>query len=163
MAIATTEDVRTTLEALFPVRGRSIHSDTEQNPFCSLGLAGERKTFEHANGSIWATLHLCVWETSNGKESIRDIKEQEVLVVPTATRDRPEIVRAYLQGWAEALATVLPELSLAQVDRLMPHDLVFSLAATLRKAVTAQDFCKALLVKSRLGKFRVGVASRASE
>jgi hypothetical protein len=159
MAITTSEDVRTTLEALFPIRGRTTHSDTEQSHFCSLELAVERKTFEHPNGSIWATLHLFVWETSNGEESIQTIKEQEVAVVPAATRDRPEIVRAYLQGWAQALATVLPELSSAQIDSLMPYGLVFAGAATLRKAATAQDFCKAFLVKSRLGKFRVGVAS----
>jgi hypothetical protein len=104
---------------------------------------------DRGDGKYGVVIRLFIWEDANGTLSIRDIKEQDIYV------DLPEDCTferlvMYLRGMEMAMEDVLAS---PQVETLMPHDLIDWSALKLRKAETAEDFDKALRLKSRLGKY----------
>jgi hypothetical protein len=137
---------------------------SERLPFfggCTELAAASHEGFVHESdaGDLRAAFHLIVWELdeSGAKASIVDVREQEIYVVPDGYRDEPARLRAFLDAWA----AVMPEV-LAHVDAglyLMPHDLAIFTPLALARAETVDDFRRALLVKSRYGRF-VGAAPR---
>jgi len=117
---------------------------------------------ELASGNLAATLRFFVWEVNDGARSIRDIKEQQVFVVPKAHVDDAR-VPAYFAGWAAAVRFVFErhderraagdQAASQRLDWAMPHELVFSDILGLRRPQTADEFTDALLSgKKRLGR-----------
>lgn len=105
-------------------------------------------------GHLFAVLRTLHWDVdeASGEHSIRDVKEQEVLLVPAMCRDSRARVGAYVRAWAAALNEVLALAENAErLGGLMPSDLVHAKVLNLARAETEEDFRKALLVKSRLG------------
>lgn len=107
-------------------------------------------TEREQRGDFGVVVRLIIWEPAGeDKLSIRDVKEQDVFL------DMPiECTLARLDIYLRALQAVLADvLASKQVEYLMPHDVVDFSALKLVRAQTADDFAKALRVKSRLGKY----------
>lgn len=112
-------------------------------------LMGADHVAETEHG-LRVTVRLVVWEG----DQIRDIKEQELMMAPRAAYPiSSERLAAYLTGWSAALKKVLDAMSPSVLDTLMPHDFAAPRVLGLRAAKTAEDFERALLVRSRLGRF----------
>lgn len=130
----------------------------------ALLFTGEGGVEEGAQGDIRATFQLVVFEppdppcAGGASRSIRDVKEQQLFLVPAPVRDDPARVAAYLRGWAAALREVLD--GAREFDLLMPCDLLHVDVLRLRRARTEEDFCRALLQRSRLGGLVPGLAPR---
>lgn len=115
---------------------------------------------ETAGGDWLATLRTITWELTGDQRSIRDVKEQEVVVLHARHRDDPR-VSAYIAGWAAALQHVLsvhaelaeahdlPRPVAERLECCMPHDLCFPDVLDLRRPRTDADFTDALLTGSR--------------
>jgi hypothetical protein len=134
----TREELQDIFMSEFPLRAKNDLASLE---FVELSDRG---------GEQYGTVvRLIVWDEIDGKSSIRDVKEQDVyLDLPhDCTFERLVI---YLRGMEMAMEDVLAS---PQVETLMPHDLLDWSALKLRKAETAEDFDKALRLKSRLGKY----------
>lgn len=119
---------------------------------------------ESADGRLLATLRTYVWEIEGGVRSIRDIREQQLVVLPAELSADPR-VPAYFAGWAAALRHVLErhaELAAAgartdaqrqRLEYAMPSDLLFPDVLKLRRPQTPDEFTDALLSgKKRLGR-----------
>ena len=107
-------------------------------------------TERERRGDFGVVVRLIVWEPStDDKLSIRDVKEQDVFL------DMPiECTLARLGIYLAALQTVLADvLASKHVELLMPHELLDFSALKLVRAQTADDFAKALRMKSRLGTY----------
>jgi hypothetical protein len=93
-----------------------------------------------------ATLRLFTYDN----DSVRDIKEQDVVIV---RRDQADDARipVYIAAWGAALARAFVRRGVGGVETVMPHDLVFPRVLELKKAITQADFEKAFDAKSRLG------------
>lgn len=117
-----------------------------------------------APSDLRATLRTLVWDDRDGERSLRDIREQTVVIVRREHSDDPR-VPAYFAGWAAALRFVLErhaELAAAglrtealrqRLEYSLPMDLVFPGVLRLRRPQTADDFTAALLSgKKRLGR-----------
>lgn len=116
---------------------------------------------ETDGGHLAATLRLFVWDVHEGERSVRDIKEQQVVVLHKDHVDDPR-VPAYLEGWVAALRLVFerhderlaagdPSAS-DRIEGAMPHEFVFPDVLALRRPQTAEEFTDALLSgKKRLG------------
>ena len=112
------------------------------------------------NGDWRATLRFVGWDVDGDTQSIRDIKEQELVVLHARHLDDPR-VPAYVAGWAAALrhifevhaelraANELPQKIADQLDWSMPADLCFPDALDLKRPKTAADFTDALLSGAR--------------
>jgi hypothetical protein len=117
---------------------------------------------EMTDGRLVATLRMILWDLDGGERTVRDIREQE-LVVLHGERSYDPRVPAYFAGWAAAVRFVfgrLDELAAAgelpdldeRLGDLLPADLVFSEVLEQRRPQTADDFTEALLSgKKRLG------------
>ena len=105
--------------------------------------------------AIGQELHLClqliVWDRQ--PRSIRDIKEQEVLIATIPEGMRFDRVADFIKGWALALEEVM-SLGSDMFDTLMPCELVCPDALWLLKPKNEQDFKEACLTKNRLGRWR---------
>jgi hypothetical protein len=108
------------------------------------------QTTPRADGSFGVVMRLIVYEAVDDKRQIRDIKEQEIHLNPgDSSRERLEaFTRAFVPLLEQALARVADF-----VETYMPHDLLLWDVFKLKKAQTEDDFRKALLVRSRLGKY----------
>ena len=95
---------------------------------------------------IAMTLRLITFEDG----SIRDIKEQDVRVGPQAILEWHQL-EIYFRGYAEALTEVFSQATSTRLDHLLPMDL-FPRPFVLKKAQTTDEYRKAFLMKSRLGK-----------
>ena len=117
------------------------------------------------DGHTIATLQLMVYEMVGNKRQIRDIKEQEVVLLRAEHRDDPRI-DAYVAGWRDAVIEVLTQQEALlkrdraaferfkhSVDRLMPHDLCTPELLDLKRPQDAAAFTDALLNKKRFGQF----------
>lgn len=93
-----------------------------------------------------ATLRLFIYDA----QGIRDIKEQEVVVVRRDQCDDPR-VGTYAVAWGASLARAFARGSVSVFETFLPHDLVFPRVLELKKAITQADFEKAFDAKSRLG------------
>jgi len=115
------------------------------------GPEAAKLVFEGRKGWTLVVLRLFVWDQPEGAPpTIRDIKEQEVALLPAAAD--PARVDPYLRGWAAAVHAVLRAAPLERVASAMPHELCDARVLGLKRARSAADFEAALLMPSRLGK-----------
>ena len=118
------------------------------------------------DGGTIATLQLIVFDWVGDQRRVRDIKEQDVVVLKAKHRNDPR-VDAYVTGWRDALLAVfesqeaLLKRDQAAFERLkrsiavlMPHDLCKPELLDLKRPRDAAAFTDALLsAKSRFGQF----------
>jgi hypothetical protein len=129
-----------------------------------LPVRGKRASIEQ--GAPWDDMSDWVMQTKQGLRvvlrlvitdedgSIRDIKEQIVVMVPAAAGEVPEArLEAHFRGWRAAVQRVLDGAPFSTIEVLMPHDLTAPKVLALKKAKTADDFRDAFLARSRLGRF----------
>ena len=135
-------DVSEKIARFFPLGGRPAQLDVVP------GSASGEWVRSDAPAAI-AVVRLIVWETRDGTESIRDIKEQELYMGWPVFYDDEERIEAFFA----ALGGVIAEIGLEAVECLMPHDLMRTDVLKLKRARTREDFDAALRAKSRLGKF----------
>jgi hypothetical protein len=126
------------MREVFPVRGGNA-----EMAFVSSALVDDR---------FRVTMQLLVYDTHDGRDMVRDIKEQELYFCEKMDAEPKERVQALVQAWATLLAKVLSDLG-DGVDVLMPHDLAPGDAIRLARSRTREDFEQALRAKGRLGKF----------
>ena len=119
-----------------------------------------------SDGQTIATLQLIVREMVSDKPQIRDIKEQEVVLLRAAHRGDPRI-DAYVTGWREAVLEVFTQQEALlrrdraaferfkhSMDHLMPHDFCAPELLDLKRPRDAATFTEALLSsKKRFGRF----------
>jgi len=104
-------------------------------------------------GSYGVVIRLIGWELNAdaGVKSIRDVKEQEIYLglpgLDLATIGR---MRELLAAMVRVLEKALTH---AEVESLMPHDLVDFGPLKLARSKTVDDFVKAYSVPSRLGRY----------
>ena len=125
------------MRELFPVRGGTVQMD-----YVLSALVDDR---------FRVTMRLIVFDTHDGKESIRDIKEQELDFCARQDAEPKERVQALIQAWASVLPDALG--GPAEMDTVMPHDLAPTNAIRLARSRTREDFEKALRAKGRLGRY----------
>lgn len=115
----------------------------------------------NAEGDRVVTARLVVWEVDGDDRSIRDVKEQDVVVVPAAYVDDPR-VPAYFEGWAAAIRTAFTRLEEViaegnaavgeRVEEAVPYEMFCPEVLGLRRPQTAEQFTEALLSnRKRLG------------
>jgi hypothetical protein len=131
------------LAELFPIVGERSEI---------VAVSGDAAVYEANNGGIHATLRLVGYERPD-KETVRDIKEQEVFLIPAKHRHDEARVRAYLEGWASAISAVLRRPVKDVPALLLPADFVRVNVLDLATPEEAADFERAFLQKSRLGRF----------
>jgi hypothetical protein len=121
---------------------------------------------ERPDGDTIATLQLYVYEKAGGARQVRDIKEQELMMLRAKHRTDPR-VDAYVAGWRDAVLEVFTQQEALlkrdrpaferfkhRVDYLMPHDLIAPDVLDLKRPRDASEFTDALLsTKTRLGRF----------
>jgi hypothetical protein len=113
----------------------------------------QRAVFEKPGVGTFVTLQLVTWDIKGPDErSIRDIREQELCLLPAEAYEEPDRIEPFVRGAAAALQEVFEQISVEALDSLLPHDLVDSRVLGLRRARTADDYKAALLAPSRLGK-----------
>ncbi len=86
---------------------------------------------------VWFTLRLIGWEG----DSIRDVKEQEVVVIPVEADD--ERVPAYLDGLALGIQRLMQQRP-AEVETMMPHDFIPFRAFRDSERRTVEEFALAV-------------------
>jgi hypothetical protein len=99
---------------------------------------------------LHATMELTLFEEGAAKPTIRDIKQQEVLVAPTAALGDPDRLVAFLDGWARTLPRLFAERAGLMVDTLMPHDLVLTDVLALKTPRNAEEFAAVCARRFRL-------------
>lgn len=109
--------------------------------------------FREESGNLTGVVQLVIYEHSEDQDwtTVRDIKEQRVRLVPNGFEEHDRLEELLL-GWALAVEHVLD--TYEHVEMLMPCDLEVPKALfQLKRAITAEDYKNAMLVKSRLGRF----------
>ncbi len=135
----TREELQDIFSSEFPLKGKTGMASLE---FVELS--------DRPDGNFAMVTRLVVWDVGpDGTQSIRDVKEQEIYLALPADCSFERLV-TYLRGMDMAMQDVLDS---KELETLMPHDLVDWSALKLAKAETAEDFDKALRMKSRLGKY----------
>lgn len=150
MAALLDLDLDRLLGDLFPVRGPlfelALVEDAEGR------LLSRRR--DPSSGCVWVTARTIVYEADQEQLTIRDVREQEVALLPAAViEDDAALVAQFLTGMAAALTEVLARAPIEKLEELMPHELLgpCTSALWLKRATTAADFHKAILKRSRLG------------
>lgn len=151
------------LRAAFPIETELFslvlaHSATDYTTGESIPVIRERP-----DGSTAATVQLMVYDLVGGERRVRDIKEQEVVLLAAKHRSDPR-ADAYLAGWREALLAVFQsqeallerdpaayEKLKHSVANLMPHDLCKPDLLDLKRPRDAEAFTDALLSTKRFG------------
>jgi hypothetical protein len=132
------QEFETLLREIFPVG--STHTSVE---FVSASIR------EGKEPVLIMTLRLIGFEDG----SIRDIKEQELFVGPEGILEWYQL-EIYFRGYAAALRQIVDNIYPSKSSYCMPSDF-FPRSFELKKATTADDYCQAFLLKSRLGKLLV--------
>ncbi len=144
-ALLRAEDLAAWLEAQLPLGSGRFQLAPGASP-------DEGLVFENEQGGLSAVIRLIVWDDDGESRSVRDVREQHVVLVPAALRDEPERVRTFVGAWAALMPEVLERLG-DEAQLMMPHELVDFSALKLARAETADDFRRALLAKGRYGRF----------
>lgn len=134
----TREELQEIFSTEFPLRAKNELASLE---FVELSDRG--------GGNYGMVVRLIVWDEVDGTRSIRDVKEQDCFIKLPGDCTFERLV-TYLRGMDMAMQDVLAS---PRMESLMPHELLDWSALALRKAATAEDFDKALRLKSRLGRF----------
>lgn len=138
------ERTKNLLDEIFPARGPTVSLEKG----AAWGDMTDWVTYDTTHG-LRVVLRLIIFEAEGGP--IRDIKEQQVCIVPPAAGDVPfERLEAFLRGWLDAVALVFAKST--AIDTLMPHDLTAPKVLALKKTTTADGFRDAHLARSRLGR-----------
>ncbi|MEZ4449651.1 MAG: hypothetical protein R3B09_09235 [Nannocystaceae bacterium] len=95
-------DFAALLRDTFPVHSETFALELVGEPVVGAEEEVLRFVREDPSGRLRGTFRTLLWEVDRGVRSIRDIKEQEVLVLHAEHREDPRIP-AYLAGWAAAL------------------------------------------------------------
>ncbi len=146
---ATVEELDAMTRACTP-----IHGGLHELAAVPRDADGERVLWIDPQGRTRVTLRLITWDRPRGDDSraVVEFREQEVLIAPGDLRDEePERARAYLLGWADAVGVCLERMR--EGSWLMPADLVFPRVVELTRPRTREQFARALLVRSRLGRW----------
>lgn len=117
----------------------------------SLAAVPEESNADVGGGDIRVVFRLIIWDIRDGDRTIRDIKEQECVVVWAASRSERHRLEAYVLGWTEALRRAFEERGAAGFEIAMPSDVVMPDLLKLRKPKTVTDFEQAALQPNRLG------------
>lgn len=157
------EDVVAFFSELFPIRSERFSLEL----VCEHVDETTGEVFGGADGQdggdLRATMRTIGWDVEDGVQSIRDVKEQQVVWLLARHREDAR-ARAYLQGWAQAVqfvlerheelraAGTLTEQAAQRIDYSMPYEFMGPDVLDLRRPQTADEFTDALLSsKKRLG------------
>jgi hypothetical protein len=95
-------------------------------------------------GGLRVSLALTSYHRPGG--SIRDIKQQDIFLVPLLFLRDKERLEACLRGWGDALVQLFTDSDPEALECLMPHDLSFERALAARRRIrTREEFRDALL------------------
>lgn len=140
-----------------------------KGPRFEIGLAtetGAEAVFERPSGDLGACLELRTFDESEGPRALRDIKQQEVYVVPPTWRGNERRVAIFVQAWARGLPSIVAALG-GEAELLMPCDLIFPEALDDEALQTEADFAAAMSDRVRVagwhearyrGEVRAGLA-----
>lgn len=95
------------------------------------------------------TFHLIVYDGEGETRSIRDIKEQELFLFEEGLAQPIERLRAFFRAHVRVIEEILA--TRADIDTMMPYDLYNGAPLKLARAVSEEDFERALRVRSRFG------------
>lgn len=105
---------------------------------------------KEAGDAVKVVLRLFCYDED---KTISDIKEQECFLGTLSKLQDAERVGAFVEGWRLATEELFRKVGLDERRRSwMPYNLFHPDVLGLQTARTAQDFQKALLMRSRLGK-----------
>ncbi len=104
-------------------------------------------------GNLRVTLRLIYWNGPNGTpdRSIDNICEQEIVLAQEDMEGDITRYQAFVRGWALALGHYLVDMPGDWF--VMPADLFFPRVLRLKRPRTVNDFERALMAPSRLGRF----------
>src|SRR5688572_15168632 len=85
-------------------RVRDRFEDQAKNGNISLAFEIVPEQAKVVDGNVWVTVRTVVWEHDGETQSIRDVKEQELSLVPPGGTD--ELIPAYLEGLALGIRRV---------------------------------------------------------
>ncbi len=89
--------------------------------------------------------------TTEADGSIRDLKEQEVLLIPRSATVDMSRVEAYLRGWGAALVDYLQEIPFEKAETRMPMDFADHKVLALKRPKNADDFAAAFRRRWKIG------------
>jgi hypothetical protein len=139
----TVEELDAIVRDHFPLRG--TEASLYSLEYVSLVATDEPSSFR-------IVLRYVVWSVADdGTQSIEDIKEQEIWC-PSFGADRARL-ETFFKAYDRVLGLVFANCARDELVTLMPHDLFDMRALGLARAITEDDFAKALAMKSRLGRF----------
>ncbi|MBL8936880.1 MAG: hypothetical protein JNM69_20135 [Archangium sp.] len=103
---------------------------------------------ELREGAVWAVVRVVVWQRQdNGELMIRDVKEQEVVLLTAGPGLEPvSRVVNFFTAWREATSKLLERVD---AEVLMPHDLVLT-PQKYKAGQSVDDFRKLLWRKLKL-------------
>lgn len=90
-----------------------------------------------------ATLAFTSYQRPGGP--VRDVKQQDIFLLPIGTLSHPERIEACLRGWGDALAQLFATSDPEALECLMPHDLSFERTLMRRRIQTREEFRDALI------------------
>lgn len=127
------------------VRTKTFLLEIVHEPSWSPGSKPSPHGVEATRYGLMLTLRTYTFEDDG---SIRDIKEQQVYMVPASRFGEMDRVVAWLDGWVAALPRHVAKLS--EIETLMPYDFVDSGVLDLKKPRTAEDFEAAFVRRWKL-------------
>ncbi len=103
---------------------------------------------EVRDGAVKAVVRLVVWQVQeNGEQTIRDVKEQEVVLLTAGPGlEPPSRVVNFFIAWREATSKLLERVD---AEVLMPHDLILT-PQQYKRGESVEDFRKLLWRKLKL-------------
>lgn len=126
----STRDIEALLRAMLPTGDGCFE----------LRLApGEAPVLETEDGGVRVRVQSLVFETSNQRE-IRDVKEQELLLLSAAQRADATRAAAFVRAWIRGVPGIVERYFGGEADTLMPYDLLFPEALDEASARDEADF-----------------------
>ncbi len=148
MTITPTQ-LATLVQNIFPINLPHLTVESSTYFFLENPLSRVGPISEHADGALYLSLQTVLWEPGPPRV-IYEYKQQEIRLIPAHNRTMSlERLEACLQGWRNAVEQINHT---AHLKLLMPRDLWPYRALNLKRPQTAEDFARAFLVQSRLGR-----------
>jgi hypothetical protein len=96
-------------------------------------------------------LMFIVYEEHDGKREVRDIKSQEVYLLPSEHRRDKARVRAYFEGLADGISALFRQRTDDRfIDGALPHTLADGSLVNLKRARTREDFFLAYCKRKKI-------------